>query len=163
MSSPLPVILCGKTEQIAQGVIATLKPEMEGTLAHIWTKVYLWAILLTATVVHLILTPEAGKSQIPLLLKGEKEVPSDSELGSKNYEQPPVAVLLGAGYDDEAIEQMREAAKGTKNVPWLRPDTTKPAPPLGPEYGKALVARIKETIKELGEQGKMDEDAVVWY
>jgi hypothetical protein len=30
MSSPIPVILCGKTEQIATGVIATLKPEMEG-------------------------------------------------------------------------------------------------------------------------------------
>ena len=28
-----PVILCGKTEQIAQGVIAGLKPEYEGTPA----------------------------------------------------------------------------------------------------------------------------------
>jgi hypothetical protein len=96
-------------------------------------------------------------------LKGEKKVPSDSELGSRNYENPPVAVLLGAGYDDEAIEQMREAATGTKDVPWLRPDNTKPAPPLGPEYGKALVARIKETIVELTEKEKMNEDGVVWY
>lgn len=30
MSSPQPVILCGKTEQIATGVIANLKPEFEG-------------------------------------------------------------------------------------------------------------------------------------
>ena len=158
-TSPLPVILCGRTEQIARGVIATLQPDIEGMFElHNRSG----APYLIATVVHLILTPEAGKVQIPALLKGEKEVPSDSELGSKNYEKAPVAVLLGAGYDDKAIEELRKASEGT-NVPWLRPDTTKPAPPLGPEYGKALVARIKETIKTLTEEKKMEEDAVVWY
>jgi hypothetical protein len=97
------------------------------------------------------------------LLRGEKDVPSDTELGSRNYTQLPVAVITGAGYDDQAIADMRAAAAGAKPVPWLRPDTTKPAPPLGPEYGKALVARIKETVAELTAQGKLDEDAVVWY
>ncbi|KAJ4356034.1 uncharacterized protein N0V89_004061 [Didymosphaeria variabile] len=143
MASPIPVILCGRTERIGAGVIEALQPEIE--------------------VIHFVLTPEAGKTQIPALLRGEKEVTSDSGLGSKNYERAVEAVLLGAGYSDEEVEEMREASAGIKSMPWLRPDTSKPAPPLGPEYGKALVARIKKTLKELNEKGNMSKDAVVWY
>lgn len=73
-------------------------------------------------------------------------------------------MLLGAGYDDEAVAEMREACKDAgSGIPWLRPDTTKPAPPLGPEYGKALVRRIKELMGTLAEQGKLGEDAVLYY
>lgn len=75
-------------------------------------------------------------------------------------------MLLGAGYDDAAVEEMRKACKDagvTNGIPWLRPDTTKPAPPLGPEYGKALVARIKELMGHLADQHKLDEDAVLYY
>jgi hypothetical protein len=115
------------------------------------------------TVIHLILTPSAGKTQIPALLRGEKDVPSASSLGSKNYKNSPVAIILGAGYGDEMIEQMRDAAKGTKEVPWLRPDTSKPAPPIGPEYGKAMVMRIKETVEVLQERGDLGKGGVVWY
>lgn len=32
MSEPAPVILCGKTTQIGEGVIANLKPEYEGAV-----------------------------------------------------------------------------------------------------------------------------------
>ncbi|PLB50034.1 hypothetical protein P170DRAFT_508284 [Aspergillus steynii IBT 23096] len=143
MTEPLPVILCGKTEQIGAVVIESLKPELE--------------------VVHFILTPEAGVEQIPALLRGEKQVTSTSSLGSHNYERGINAIILGAGYDDQAAQVLRDAARGLKPVPWLRPDTSKPAPPLGPEYGKALVARIKETFVQLRKRGGLDGDAVVYY
>ncbi|PSN73141.1 hypothetical protein BS50DRAFT_616594 [Corynespora cassiicola Philippines] len=132
----LPVILCGKTEQIGAGAITHLKPEFE--------------------VVHFVLTPEGGKAQIPAILRGEKEVQGDSTLGTKNFEKVPVAIFLGGGYSDDDIESMRISAKNIKDVPWLRPDLTKPAPPLGPEYGKAMVLRIKETMAELVNQGKFE-------
>jgi hypothetical protein len=109
------------------------------------------------------MTPESGAVQIPAILRGETDVPSDSALGSKNYSRGIRAIILGAGYDDEATEILRNAARGIKSLPWLRPDLSKPAPPLGPEYGKALVARIKETVKELQGNGKMEEDAIVYY
>jgi len=32
------------------------------------------------------------------------------------------------------------------HVPWLRADASKPAPPIGPEYGKAMVERAKECL-----------------
>lgn len=75
-------------------------------------------------------------------------------------------MLLGAGYDEDVITALIKAAtdnSAAKPVPWLRPDTTKPAPPLGPEYGKALVARIKVLLGELQEKGELNESKVHWY
>jgi hypothetical protein len=175
--SPIPVILCGRTEKIAESVIATLQPEYEG-----WHDLFYSLLLpflpalpllsfslllsqLTVTVVHLILTPEAGLVQIPALLAGQPTT-SDSALGSKNYSVPPAAVFLGAGYEDDTIDGLMKAAAANgaaKPVPWLRPDMTKPAPPLGPEYGKALVGRIKVLMAELQEKGEMNEAKVQWY
>lgn len=109
------------------------------------------------------MSPESGAQQIPALLRGEKQVPSNSSLGSRNYEKGVSAIILGAGYDDQAIQKLRHAAKGSKPVPWLRPDMSKPAPPLGPEYGKALVARIKETFVDLQKSARLDEDVEVYY
>ncbi|KAG9200764.1 hypothetical protein G6514_006620 [Epicoccum nigrum] len=144
MPFPHPVILCGKTEAIGAVVIENLKPEFE--------------------VVQFVQTVEAGKQQIPALLRGENLGSAGSNIGSKNYERTPVAVLLGAAFNDQGIEELREAAKDTKNVPWLRPDTSKPTPPFGPEYGKAMVTRIKSAMKELEEQGKLDGNGdIVWF
>lgn len=112
--------------------------------------------------IHFVLTPEGGQEQIPAIFKGEKPS-ANSELGSKDYSEKPVAVILGAGYDDSDVHQMMEASKGIHPIPWLRPDLSKPAPPLGPEYGKALVQRIKLLLAEMEKDGKMDEEKVVWY
>ncbi|KAJ8127984.1 hypothetical protein O1611_g5652 [Lasiodiplodia mahajangana] len=138
-----PVILCGKTERIGQGVIAGLKPEYD--------------------VIHFVMTPEAGTIQIPAILQGGQSPPSDSALGSKDYSQTPVAIILGGAFNDADIDVMMEASKGTKPIPWLRPDLTKPAPPLGPEYGKAMVARTKELLAQLSQDGRMNEEKVHWY
>ncbi len=107
---------------------------------------------------------ETGKQQIPALLRGEAPESSVSALGSKNYTRAPVAVLLGAAFDDQGIKELRDAAKGTRDVPWLRPDTSKPTPPPGPEYGKAMVARIKETVDLLEMEGRLEGNGeVVWF
>ncbi|ETS79259.1 hypothetical protein PFICI_09112 [Pestalotiopsis fici W106-1] len=142
----VPVILCGRTEAIGTGVVADLKPEYE--------------------VIHFVMSPESGIIQIPAILKGEQSVPADSELGSKDYSRPVAAVILGGGYDDSATDAMLQAVKqheGAKAVPWLRPDLTKPSPPLGPAYGKAMVRRIKELMPQLERENKMDMTEVHYY
>lgn len=45
----------------------------------------------------------------------------------------------------------------------MRPDTKKPTPPHGPEYGKAMVARIKETMKILEEKGELVGNGSIVY
>ena len=163
MASPHPVILCGKTEAIGAVVIEKLKPELEGTIAR--RHMSRISFLLTSyLVVQFIQSVETGKQQIPALLRGEDPGSSGSTRGSQNYEKTPVAVLLGAAFDNQGIQELRDAARGTKDVPWLRPDTTKPMPPLGPEYGKAIVERIKETVKGLEERSELiGNGGVVWF
>lgn len=162
-----PVILCGKTEQIGKGVIETLKPEFEGRLsiypAQMFPVVAAKRSANVQIVVHFVMTPESGKEQIPAIFRGETPSSRDSELGTKDYSQKPAAVILGGGYDDAGIEVMMDASKGIHPVPWLRPDLSLPAPPLGPEYGKALVQRIKEKLAVLEKEGQMSEEKVVWY
>lgn len=101
--------------------------------------------------------------QIPAISRGETPASSDSELGTKNYSQKSIAVILGAGYDDEGAKVMMEASKGIYPIPWLRPDTSKPTPLLGPEYGKALVQRIKDLAPQLEKEDKMNEENVFRY
>lgn len=106
---------------------------------------------------------EAAKTQIKAIFEGDQSPPSDSALGSKDYSQKPIAVILGGAFTDEdAAEMMKDTAK-VHPVPWLRPDTSKPAPPLGPEYGKAMVARIKQRIPQLEKEGKMGDAEQLWY
>lgn len=114
-------------------------------------------------VIHFVLTPETGTQQIPAVLRGETPPSSDSDLGTKDYSHRPVAVILGAGYDDADTKVMMEASAGIHPIPWLRPDVSIPAPPLGPEYGRALVNRIKEKLATLEKEGTMSQEVVVWY
>jgi hypothetical protein len=142
-------------------------PFLSHTHIHIESKSEAQLLKPNYIVIHFILTPEAGASQIPSILAGEQTPPpSDSALGSKDYSRPPIAIVMGGGYDDAGMELMRNASKGNTNsrpVPWLRADLTKPAPPLGPEYGKAMVARVKEVLARLESEGKLGEDEVYWY
>lgn len=119
------------------------------------------------SVIHFVQTVDAGKQQIPALLRGDNPGSPSSTLGSKNYERTSIAIIFGAAFEDQDIQELREAVKGvkgTKRVPWLRPDTSKPTPPPGPEYGKAMVTRIKETIKELEEKGELEGNGeIVWF
>jgi hypothetical protein len=57
------------------------------------------------------------------------------------------------------------ATPGTRRIPWLRVDSTLPHPPLGPEYAKAVVERVKAMLAKLEEEGKFDveDDSVYMF
>lgn len=117
-----------------------------------------------STVIHVILSPAAGVAEMPSLLRGEAISPPDAEnIGSRNYAETAAAVVTGAGYDDAAFEEMREACRKESNVSWLRPDMSKAAPPPGPGYGEAMVERVKVCLRELAEGGKSKGDGVYFY
>lgn len=159
-----PVILCGATERVGSGVIEHLKPEYDGMFKSD-CEVRSQSNLLTCLypVIHFVMTVEAGKTQIKAIFEGDQSPPSDSELGSKVYTQKPTAVILGGAFTDENITEMMEATAHIHPIPWLRPDKSKSTPPPGPEYGKAMVARIKERIPQLEKDGKMGEAKQIWY
>jgi len=90
-----------------------------------------------------------------------------NDLGSNNYSKPPAAVILGAGYEDDDVDAMRKACTEAQapHVPWLRPDASKPSPPLGPEYGKAMVNSLKVLLGEIKGDGKLGtgNEGVFWF
>ncbi|EKD21752.1 hypothetical protein MBM_00865 [Drepanopeziza brunnea f. sp. 'multigermtubi' MB_m1] len=150
-SNTLRIILCGKSTQLALTVKAGLLPEYE--------------------VIHIILSPEAGASEIPPLLAGHglprpardhdpQQEPSN--LGSAPA--PISAVVLGGGYgDDESVRRLRAACAGERGVPWLRPDVSVPTPPPGLKYGAHVVGRVKACLRELEEEGRAVGDGVYFY
>lgn len=133
MANPMRIVLCGKTAQIATAVKAGLQPECEGDFP---SKASNFSKLTLTLVIHVILSTSAGVSDIPKLLAGKTPSTQDAgNIGTQNYAQAPQAVVLGGGYDDEAVKTIRAACdsdgSGEKGIPWLRPDSSIPVPPLG--------------------------------
>ncbi|SCO76311.1 uncharacterized protein FRV6_00523 [Fusarium oxysporum] len=150
-TSPIPIILCGKTEFIGERVIEALKPEIE--------------------VVQFILPGDSGRVIVPALLAGKSPPshPDSSAIGSGNYNNAPRAVVLGGAFEESDIATLRDAVKivnGARGVAWLRQDTTQPAPPVtSPEYPKLMTRRTKEAVIKLNKDGKLDGtyDGLEWY
>ncbi|ATY63243.1 hypothetical protein A9K55_007083 [Cordyceps militaris] len=150
----IPVIVCGRREAIGEAVAAGLKPEYER--------------ILTLAVVHFVKTPEAGVKDLPLVLEGSAPETVPSSVGTGNIATGATAVILGGGYDDDDYDVMRKAvdAAALKERPvWLRNDLSVVMPPPGPEYGKAIVVRVKKMLAKLEKDKKLDgsDGNVYWY
>lgn len=102
---------------------------------------------------------------LPLLLSGGK--PSDtSNIGSRNYESRPVAVVVGGGYSDEAFAIMKHACGDLKTV-WLRPglnDTAQTPPVSEPErFATAIAVKVKRCLKGIAAGEGGEEGSVVLF
>lgn len=167
---PIPVVLCGRLERVGSIVISELQPDYEGKkISH--PPQQRLSHLTGLPVTYFVMSVEDGIRNLPLLLSGSTPVNDKSNLGSKNYSVPPKAIILGGGYDDGAIAQLREAvtnSPGTVKIPWLKadPDKTKAGPtPGSEEYCRAAASRIKYTlgsILERCELGSEDDEIFYW-
>jgi hypothetical protein len=113
----------------------------------------------SALVIHFTLS-DAAESEIPLLLQGQAPEQPSSSLGSGQWAERPKALVLGGAIQDseiEAIQKAVSAASGISQIPWLRVDASKPAPPMGPGYATHIVGRLKEQLAKLDAEGKLGE------
>ncbi|KAH8176947.1 hypothetical protein LIA77_02029 [Sarocladium implicatum] len=134
----IPIIVCGQTESIGSSVIQGLKPEIDVVFFH--------------------LSSGDAKAEISAALQGKAPADPASSLGSGQFSTPPKAVVLGAAYEADAVRSLRETVTGVSgvpSVPWLTFDRKQVAPPLGPEYGKHVVGRVKKAIMEMEKEGKL--------
>ena len=175
---PIPFILCGRNPNIAKAVREGMAPEYHGesllsflSLPHQTTELekaipttttpssqtatliptipHAYTLQnnlnpLTHIVLHTFLSLEEAKTNIPPIL-------------SSSSPDRPVAVVLGGGFDDAMFAEIKEAcdaAQGEKEVAWLRTDITGKVemPDMNDTeaYGKAMGARLKRGLKELG-------------
>ncbi|KAJ5680023.1 hypothetical protein N7536_011162 [Penicillium majusculum] len=143
--SPLPVIACGSSNpQIFNAVKPLYLPEYE--------------------IIHNVISSTSGAVEIPALLQGQAPpIAEEPNRGTMNYSKPPVAVFTGALYGDQEIDEMRQACQGISSIPWLKMDMSVPKPPLGPGYAEHVVQRIKECMKKIEAEGKLEQDGVWLY
>ncbi|KAJ5161024.1 hypothetical protein N7492_006416 [Penicillium capsulatum] len=145
---PIPVVLCGRLEKVGSIVISELEPDYEVT--------------------YFVMSVEDGIRNLPLILSGSTPASDKSSLGSKNYSTPK-AVILGGGYDDEAITQLREAvtsSPGTVKIPWLKadPEKTKAGPtPGSEEYCRSAASRMKYTLGSILARSDLESDDETFY
>ncbi len=119
-------------------------------------------------VVHFVTTPEAGVKDLPLVLQGSAPETAASSVGTGNVAAGATAVILGGGYDDNDYETMRkavDAATLARRPVWLRNDLSVAMPPPGPEYGKAVVVRVKNLLAKLDKENSLDgsDSSTYWY
>lgn len=104
----------------------------------------------------MILTDEAGKTEIPMILDGKAPPATDPpNIGSRDYSKQPVAVLAGRGYGLDTIKTFQDACKGKRGLRWLTADQTVPAPSPGPEYVDHIVGRVTAKLDELAAKGEL--------
>lgn len=161
----IPIILCGKTEAIGRGVVKGLKPDYEGTPHSPASSVQTH---LLCVVVQFITGPEAAISEIPTLLQGQLPVSPTSTLGTGNVSVRPKAIVLGGAFVETFEDVKREVEKqmveiGGSKIAWCMHDASKPHPPIGPEYGKAVLERCRELLGRLRDGGKLDEPKTETY
>ena len=122
----------------------------------------------------MIFSVEQGIRELPAILRGGSPVQRSSQdaehlplMGTQNYDRLPVAIVLGGGYDEDAVNSMREACSSIIDLPWLQFDrSTVPGqgePQVGPGYGQKVADRVKARLQELAESGKMETDEVYLY
>jgi hypothetical protein len=112
-----------------------------------------------SAVVFFHLSSGDAKDELSSVLKGKLPENPASSLGSGDLSTPPKAVVLGGAFDLETVDSMQKSINevpGVVMVPWLMFDKEKPSPPIGPEYGKHVVGRVKETLLGMEKEGKLD-------
>lgn len=82
-----------------------------------------------------------------------------SNIGTGDLANPPKCVVLGGAYDMGTIRSLKDrvgAVAGVRPVPWLCLDRGVSAPPLGPEYGRHVVGRVRDKVTQMEKDGLLD-------
>ena len=112
-------------------------------------------------VIHVCRTTDDAKNELPAFLKGESVKPS-SGFGTNVDNSSPTsgtevkAVIVGGGYSPEEFEAIKAAVDGSKPLPFIRADTSKPRPagaPPGPPGPAELRERITKALDEAKGKG----------
>lgn len=109
--------------------------------------------------VHFVSSPEGGVKDLPRVLGGKEPETGHGEVGTGNVGAGAAAVIVGGGYGDSDYEALHKAVEeaGLERRPvWLRRGDATGLPPPGPEYGKVIAVRVKNTLDKLGKEGRMD-------
>lgn len=98
-------------------------------------------------------------AELPLILQGVMPEKIESNAGSGNIAGLAKAIILGGGYNEAEYQTMKaavEAAQLKHQAVWLRKDEGRPSPPFNADYGRLLSVRVRDMLKQLEEEKKLD-------
>ncbi|KAJ9659133.1 hypothetical protein H2198_003275 [Neophaeococcomyces mojaviensis] len=157
MSTPTPYFLLGKIPGHLQACINVSKPDFEGTcfpnLVSRRLPVYKQpghTLTPRIVVLHKSSVDDAIRV-LPTLLSGG-EVDGQTCAAIK-------LVTMGGGFSHADFQKVLEAVPGAKDVPWLRPEATRPGgpgPPVGggPPSAEFVAGRLRRALDEHADQVK---------
>lgn len=170
--SATPIILIGRNPIIASKVREDLKPEYDGTPISRHPQRYTLKLTSPFTVIHIILSVQQAITDLPLLLSSPSQIPPDNSdnYGSQVYGARPRAVVIGGGFTDEMVQEMKSACKDAEGgIVWVKgnPISVKAMPPLSDRqaYGAATASLVKKKLDELnvGREGGEKKEGVHFY
>jgi hypothetical protein len=77
------------------------------------------------TVIHVLTTVEDALKNLPLLLSTPPKAPQNAEhnIGSRNYDKRPAAIVVGGGFNDESFNEIKDACQDfEKGIFWVSID-----------------------------------------
>ncbi|KAL3457263.1 hypothetical protein BJX64DRAFT_269253 [Aspergillus heterothallicus] len=142
---PIPLVLLGRSVEVGRPVSQFLRPQYE--------------------VIYFIQTPERARSELPKLLAGKEPAPTDNNIGTNNFAQPPRVLMFGRGYTIDFVEELRKSLAGVSKEPvaWIVGDPAKaPTGPPGPGYIEQVANAAKAAVSSWAEAGGKEEAFVVY-
>lgn len=130
--------------------------------------------LISDTAIRFISDPEVAKIDLTRLLQHKPSPSSAEDTGGGADTHRPEAFLLGLGYTNEVVDELRDSCKGVGDgVPWLVGGFSKDefkklvdSKRLGPpeKHGPIAAQMQKKKLLEVLREGKGGRDGVfTWY
>ncbi|RYP46600.1 hypothetical protein DL768_007222 [Monosporascus sp. mg162] len=162
-TSPIPILLCGKSPTHIKATCDIVKPEFQGITRHMTSQRYLSNSLLTRVIVIRVCSdPEAARAALTVLMAPSSETPT-----LEGAEHPrPRAVIMGGGYSHDVFTSIRDSVEGATSVPWIRPFNVKPGVQRGstPPSAEEIASKVRKTLDEHLEEIQAGKGAgEVWW
>lgn len=119
-------------------------------------------------VIHFITSVDEAKHDIPLLFTSSPSgLKATNSVGTKNFDKPPKAILMGKKYTSQEIKEIRDAC-GSIEVSWITSGTEEKKSKFGisipnPKAALADAEEIKARMQQLKTDGKLGTAAEYHY
>jgi hypothetical protein len=121
--------------------------------------------------VHFLASAESAAAELPLLLTGRQPIHQSAfDIGTRNYDEQPQAVIVGSYFTISMVDALRKQCGDTLNVPWMtagideaqRDELMKR--PMDPDrYGPFVAKALKGAMARVKEEGRWQGDGVFMY
>lgn len=146
----IPIAVCGRTASIFEAINELLPATYEGrAFPSSILRSFRWSNF-SEIVVSGHTSTETAASELPLLLRGSKVVPSSGYGTNVTNDESkiPVAVVVGGAFPQSDFEQIIQECNAVRPLAFFRADVSKHPAGGGPPPVQMLVDRVVKAMEE---------------